>query len=65
MLARKYEHLRENLIRYVEQYDTNFLTMNVDDQFNLIIKDYPRQVVKYVKNAINIRRLIMIGYLVM
>ncbi len=58
MLAPKYEHLRENLIRYVEQYDTNFLTINVDDQFNLIIKDYPRQVVKYVKNAINIRRLI-------
>ncbi len=54
----KYQHLRENVIRYVEQYNTNFLTMNVNEQFNLIIKDYPRQVAKYVKNVMNIKRLI-------
>ncbi len=44
VLAPKYEHFRENLFRYVEQYGTNNLTINVNGQFNFMIKEY-------VKNA--------------
>ncbi len=36
VLARKYEHFRETLIRYVEQYGTNYLIINVNGQFNAI-----------------------------
>ncbi len=42
VLARKYKHLRENLIRYVEQYGTNYLTINVNGQFNFIINESVR-----------------------
>ncbi len=51
------ENLKENSIRYVEKHDTDFLNMNVNEQFDFIINDYQRQLIKYLKNAMDISRL--------
>ena len=56
MSCDKYGNLREQMFDYIANFEVDFDNLDVRDQFNVIVKKYPRQLAKFIKNSMNIRR---------